>query len=109
MTFCIALDWLRITVYFLVVTKISKYILTLYEMLFNMAAFIFIFVCYLLLMACVFSTLFQDSNPRQYRGVFMAMRVIYDASLCVYSYQGAVQYEHFFMVMQEINIYITQM
>ena len=50
--------WLRFFIYFLIVREISKMLLTLYEMLADTLSFIFIVVCYLLIVASVFTTLY---------------------------------------------------
>ncbi len=51
-------DWMRIFAYFLIVRDISKILLTLYEMLFDTLSFVFLLVCYLIIMGSIFSTLY---------------------------------------------------
>jgi hypothetical protein len=54
----IILSWLRFFTYFLVVARISRLIMTLLRMLYDCIAFMFIFCCYLLIAATIFTTLF---------------------------------------------------
>jgi hypothetical protein len=51
-------SWLRFFIYFLIVREISKMLLTIYEMLADTMSFVFIVVCYLLIVASVFTTLY---------------------------------------------------
>lgn len=51
-------SWLRFFIYFLIVREISKMLLTIYEMLADTLSFVFIVVCYLLIVASVFTTLY---------------------------------------------------
>lgn len=52
------ISWLRFFIYFLIVREISKMLLTIYEMLTDTLSFIFIVVCYLLIVGSVFTTLY---------------------------------------------------
>jgi hypothetical protein len=52
------ISWLRFFIYFLIVREISKMLLTIYEMLADTLSFVFIVVCYLLIVASVFTTLY---------------------------------------------------
>jgi hypothetical protein len=52
------ISWLRFFIYFLLVREISKMLLTIYEMLTDTLSFVFIVMCYLLIVASVFTTLY---------------------------------------------------
>lgn len=54
----LVISWLRFFTYFLVIREISKLILTLIAMVGDAASFFFILVCYMLIMASIFETLF---------------------------------------------------
>ena len=62
MILVLATSWLRFFFYFLVVRAISKLLLTLIEMVGDTISFILIVVCFILIMASVFTTLYQDTN-----------------------------------------------
>ena len=52
------ISWLRFFIYFLLIEEISKMLLTIYEMLTDTLSFVFIVLCYLLIVASVFTTLY---------------------------------------------------
>jgi hypothetical protein len=54
----IIVSWVRFFSYFLVIRKISKLIMTLVQMIYDMLSFMFVFACYLLIIATIFTTLF---------------------------------------------------
>lgn len=58
MIFVLISSWIRFFIYFLVVRDISKMLLTIYEMLADTLSFIFIVVCYFIIVASVFTTLY---------------------------------------------------
>jgi hypothetical protein len=78
--------WLRFFVYFLVVRNISKLLLTLSSMIGDTLSFMFIFSCFVLLMASVFTTLYQDTNPVKFGGFALTIRTLFDACLANYDY-----------------------
>ena len=86
MIFVLIVSWLRFFIYFLLVREISKMILTLYEMLSDTLSFIFIVVCYLVIVASVFTTLYQDVYPAKFGGLALSMRTLYDSTMAVYYY-----------------------
>jgi len=63
MIIVLLVTWLRFFAYFLVIRQISKLLLTLISMITDTLSFLFIFTCFVVLMASVFSTLYQDTNP----------------------------------------------
>jgi len=58
MVLVLVVTWLRFFVYFLVVRKISKLILTLVAMVWDTVSFLFLVCCFILQVASVFTTLY---------------------------------------------------
>ena len=58
MILVLCVSWLRFFVYFLVVRSISKLLLTLVAMIGDTLAFMFIVVCFIAIMASIFTTLY---------------------------------------------------
>ncbi len=80
--------WLRFFAYFLVVRSISKLLLTLIAMIGDTLSFTFIVCCFILIMASIFTTLYQDTNPEKYGGLALTVRALFDASIGQYDYSG---------------------
>ncbi len=77
--------WIRFFLYFLVVRSISKLLLTLVEMIGDTLSFMIIVCCFIIIMASIFTTLFQDTDPR-YASLSLSVRMLFDAALAVYIY-----------------------
>lgn len=88
MIFVLAICWLRFFTYFLVVRTISKLLLTLLAMVGDTLSFMFIVICFIIIMASIFTTLYQDTNPDKYGGLALTVRTLFDASLGSYDYSG---------------------
>ncbi len=88
MILVLCVSWLRFFVYFLVVRSISKLLLTLLAMIGDTLAFMFIVVCFIAIMASIFTTLYQDTNPVKYGSLTITVRTLFDAALAVYDYDG---------------------
>ena len=58
MIFVLAICWLRFFTYFLVVRDISKLLLTLLAMVGDTLSFMFIVICFIIIMASIFTTLY---------------------------------------------------
>lgn len=84
MVLCVS--WLRFFLYFLVVRKISKLLLTLTSMIKDTMYFMLIVFCFILIMTSVFTTLYQDTNPDLFGSMSITVRTLYDASLAIISY-----------------------
>lgn len=80
--------WLRFFAYFLVIRQISMMLLTIYEMLADTISFMFVVLCYFVVVTSVFTTLFQDINPNKFGSLPLTARVLFDASNDVYDYLG---------------------
>jgi hypothetical protein len=44
-------------------------------------SFMFIVCCFILIMASVFTTLYQDTNPDKYGGLALTVRTLFDAAI----------------------------
>lgn len=105
MIFVLVVSWLRFFLYFLVVRDISKLLLLIFEMLTDTLSFIFIVVCYLVIIGSVFTTLYQDTNPSKFGGLALSVRTLYDGLMAVYDYKGMVGKEMSFSVLQIIHLF----
>ena len=102
------ISWLRFFIYFLIVKEISKMLLTIYEMLADTLSFIFIVVCYLLIVASVFTTLYQDVNASKFGGMAISLKTLYDGAMGIYDYKGmGASREVQFSVLQIVHIYFA--
>jgi len=88
MILVLVVTWLRFFAYFLVVRQISKMLLTLISMITDTVSFLFIFSCFVVLMASVFTTLYQDTNPIKFGGLALTIRTLFDACLANYDYDN---------------------
>lgn len=88
MILVLCICWLRFFVYFLVVREISKLLLTLIAMVGDTLSFMFIVCCFILIMASVFTTLYQDTNPAMFGGLALTVRTLFDAAIGQYTYSG---------------------
>jgi hypothetical protein len=87
MIMVLCVSWIRFFIYFLVVRKISKLLLTLTSMIKDTMYFMLIVFCFILIMTSVFTTLYQDTNPGLFGSMTITVRTLYDASLAVISYE----------------------
>lgn len=88
MILVLVVTWLRFFAYFLVIRQISKLLLTLISMITDTVSFLFIFSCFVVLMASVFTTLYQDTNPIKFGGLALTIRTLFDACLANYDYDN---------------------
>lgn len=51
-------------------------------------SFMFIVCCFILIMASVFTTLYQDTNADKYGGLALSVRTLFDAAIGQYDYDG---------------------
>lgn len=79
MILVLCISWLRFFSYFLVVRSISKLLLTLIAMIGDTVSFLFLVSCFILIMASVFTTLYQDTNPDKYGGLAKTVRTLFNA------------------------------
>ena len=77
----LAISWIRFFFYFLVVRSISKLLLTLIAMIQATTAFMFIVFCFILIMASVFTALYQDTNPAKFGGLAVTIPTLFNCAL----------------------------
>ena len=82
-------SWLRFFAYFLIVEGISVMIMTLLRMLIDAMAFVFIFICYLLIVTTIFTTVFQTVDPDEYGSLSLSFLTLYTAFIGPYTYEAA--------------------
>ena len=86
MIFVLCICWIRFFTYFLVVREISKLILILIAMIADTLSFMFIMCCFILIVASVFTTLYQDINPSKYGSLVLSARYLWDAAIGQFDY-----------------------
>lgn len=80
--------WLRFFCYFLVIRDISKLVLTLISMIGDTLNFMFLMGCFIIIMASIFTTLYQDTNPEKYGSFAITVRYMFDAAIASYDYDN---------------------
>lgn len=88
MILVLCVSWIRFFVYFLVARDISKLLLTLIAMIADTLSFLFIVCCFILIMASVFTTLYQDTNPDKYGGLTPTIKTLFNDAMGVFDYDG---------------------
>ena len=107
MIFVLCIAWLRFFCYFLVIRNISKLLLILVAMIGDTLAFMFILCCFLLIVASVFTTLYQDVNPDKYGSLVITARVLFDAAVGVYDYDNMGGRSLSFSVLQVVYVFFA--
>lgn len=104
MVIIMVISWVRFFFYFLVIRDISKLLLTIVAMVSDTFNFLIFTICYFLLMASIFTTLYQDTNPSAYGGLTLSVRTLYDAAIAVYQYKQMGDYEltHSILLMSHV-------
>ena len=90
--------WARPFMLFLVVPSVSKMLLTLVAMLYDVRYFTILMSCYLVIVTQIFSTLFQDINTG-FDSLFKSFRRSFDTMIGVYEYGGSGNKEMLFTVL----------
>ena len=75
----VIVSWVRFFSYFLVIKKVSKLIMTLVRMLIDCLSFMFVFSCYLLLAATVFTTIFENVDQAEYGELSISLTTLFSA------------------------------
>jgi hypothetical protein len=78
--------WLRFFGYFFMVRIISKLLHTLFRMLRDTISFIYIAMCYFVVMTTIFTTLFQLPDRDRFGSVTITIRTLFDALIGEYDY-----------------------
>lgn len=106
MIIVLCVSWFRFFVYFLVIRDISKLVLTLLAMIWDTINFMFIVSCFIIIMASIFTTLYQDTNPEKYGSLFLSVRNLFDAIIGQYDYEGMGDRKLSFTCLQIIHVFI---
>lgn len=88
MNFVLCMSWVRFFAYFLPIRNVSKLILTLFAMVSDTLSFLFIMGCFILIMASIFTTLYQDDNPDKYGGLGATIQTLFNDAMAVFDYDG---------------------
>lgn len=81
-------QYFRVFLYFLVVSSVSKMLLTLYMMILDTLAFILLLATWIFVSAVVFTTMFQDTTDAVYKDLYTSCLVLFDALLGGYATIG---------------------
>lgn len=107
MVLVLVVTWLRFFVYFLVVRKVSKLILTLVAMIGDTLSFLFLACCFILICASVFTTLYQEAQPSKFNNLTLTIRTLYDALLGTYDYEMSPEREVSYTVLLMAYIFFA--
>ena len=102
----ILLQWTRFYMFFLMISELSKMILTFIAMVIDTIAFMFIVIAYLIVAAAIFTTMFQDINPI-YVDFKTSLRTLFDGLMAGYSYKGFGDKETLHMLMLILHICLS--
>jgi hypothetical protein len=80
------ITWLRFFTLFLLLQRISKLLLTLVRMIETTLSLIIILLGYWVIMATIFTILFQEYLPSTYGSFFLTMRSLFDIAVGDYNY-----------------------
>lgn len=82
------IQYFRVFLYFLVISSVSKMLLTLYMMILDTIAFILLLSLWIFVSAVVFTTLFQDSVDGVYKDLWTTVIMLWNALLGGYATVG---------------------
>ena len=107
MILVLVVTWLRFFVYFLVMRNISKLLLTLSAMVGDTLSFMFLVVCFILIMASVFTTLYQDVAADKFGNLTLTIRSLFDASLANYDFEMTPERETSYSALMVFNVFFA--
>lgn len=76
-------------------------------MILDTVSFVFIVCCYLLLVATIFTTLFQTDMPEQYGQLSLTIRTLFDALIGAYVYSPSENYIMSNSILTMIHVFIS--
>lgn len=76
--FVSCVQYLRVYNYLLMIPSVSKMLLTLYMMILDTIAFLFLLAIYMIWATAVFSTLFQDTKGGSYKDLFTTFLTLWN-------------------------------
>jgi hypothetical protein len=101
-------SWLRFFGYFLMVRLISKLLHTLFRMIVDTLSFLFLMICYFMIMSIVFTMLFQVPDPGRFGSPAVTIRTLFDAFIGMYSYlDTAPNYKMSFEILMMVHVCIS--
>mmetsp|Transcript_46451 Transcript_46451/g.61529 ORF Transcript_46451/g.61529 Transcript_46451/m.61529 type:complete len:315 (-) Transcript_46451:371-1315(-) len=103
----IFLQWQRFYQFFLMISELSKMILTFISMIIDTIAFMFIVISYLIVSAAIFTTVYQDVNTGLYGDFKVSLRSMFDGLMGSYGYKGFGDKEMAHMMMLWMHIFIS--
>ena len=103
----ILLQWCRFYLFFLMISELSKMILTFIAMVIDTIAFMFLVISYLIIVAAIFTTMFQDINPAVYGSFAISLRTMFDGLMAGYSYKGFGDKEMLHMMMLILHVMLS--
>jgi hypothetical protein len=90
----------------LVVSSVSKMLLTLFYMLIDVIPFGVIMVCYMYIATQIFSTRYQDINQDAYGSIYISLNTCFDAMLGGYAYSGVKEDEILYSFIIIFHIFV---
>lgn len=103
----VIVGWARFFGYFLMIRQISKLIMTLIRMLVDTISFVFIVVCYLLLVSTIYTILFEEAMPEEYGTLSLSYRTLFDTLIGVYVYTERSNYLVSNSIITMIHVFIA--
>ena len=100
-------QWFRFYQFFLMISELSKMILTFISMIIDTIAFMFLVISYLILTTAIFTTIFQDVNTGVYGTFTITIRNIFDGLMGGYTYKGFGDQEMLHMYMLWIHVFMS--
>lgn len=100
------LQWTRFYMFFLMISELSKMLLTFIAMVIDTIAFMFLVGAYLIIVSAIFTTMFQDTNSA-YEAFGDSLRTMFDGLMASYSYKGFGDKEMTHTIMLILHILIS--
>lgn len=101
-------SWCRFFSFFFLVRIISKLLHTLIRMIRDTLSFLFLLICYFLLMATAFTMLFQRSAPDRFGDPALSLRSLFDAFIGEYTYlDEASNFATSFQLLMMLHVFIS--
>lgn len=103
----IILQWVRFYSLFVMISELSKMILTFFSMVVDTIAFMFLVFSYLIVSAAIFTTLFQDMRPDIYGTFVKTIISMFDGLMGGYTYKGFGDRELLHMVAIILHVWVA--
>ena len=105
----IIFQWVRFYQFFLMISELSKMLLTFFAMVYDTIAFMFLVISYLIIVAAIFTTIFQDMKPGDYESFDITIRKMFDNLMASYGYSGfpTQEKEYMHMLMLWVHVFMS--